>query len=380
MSETNQNKPIEWPAPLVGKHLKFCQRHLHLLPPHHQDKDPNRLAVIFYALTSIQLLSERDADVGKQHGYSLEWLRSCYVECEGVEGGGILSGFAVCSMKEARLLSTMSLPNTLFGLISLMLLRDGEFVRSRVCVRSLGALVSRCQLPDGSFVSFLREDGSPARGDAHDLRFCYVAVAILRLVGCRTRADFERYIDVGGGVEFICSRECSVGGFGECDEPHGGYTSCALSALAILGELDQLDRAFRERTVRWLVDRQVWEDAATMTSGDSVENEDYDPDDCGGFNGRENKLADTCYAFWCLNALSILCPDDWRQLVDLGRVQSYLMDQTQNKLIGGWAKNDQDDPDIYHTMMGIAALKLIDGELDGVLCMPTSIVHEFGLR
>ena len=58
-------------------------------------------------------------------------------------------------------------------------------------------------------------------------------------------------------------------------EAHGGYTFCGLAALLILGEADKLDL---DKCTEWLCLRQIREE--------------------GGFNGRINKLVDSCYNFW----------------------------------------------------------------------------------
>ncbi|CDO94589.1 unnamed protein product [Kluyveromyces dobzhanskii CBS 2104] len=351
----------------VGKHIKFCKRHLYLLPSHHQDKDPNRLAIAFYSLTGIELLRKPVSD---EFQYSVDWLRSCYLEIADH------SGFAISSIRNANDLTSLNLPNTLFGLVCLLLLKDHEFFESKLNRTTLCEFVSSCQLPNGSFTSFLDKCGCPSKIDSHDLRFCYIAVSILYLAGCRSESDFAQYIDVSKLVQFIMARQCSIGGFGEWNEPHGGYTSCALSALSLLGKIQALSSLDRHNTLHWLVNRQISNLGASI---EQESNDDFDSDDSGGFNGRENKLADTCYAFWCLNSLSIIEPTQWRQLVDISMIKDYLRNQTQNTVIGGFAKNDQDDPDIYHSALGIAALKLIEDEINGVLCIPNSIIDDFEL-
>ncbi|QEU62730.1 Cdc43 [Kluyveromyces lactis] len=352
----------------VAKHIKFCQRHLQILPSHRQDIDPNRLAIAFYSLTGIELLGK---PVHEDFQYSLDWIRSCYIELADY------SGFAIPSFRHAKQLTSINLSNTLFGLICLMLLGDHEFFDEKLNRATLGKFVSSCQLPDGSFTSFLDNAGYPSKFDSHDLRFCYIAVSILYLIGCRSESDFSRYINVSKLLQYIMSRQCTMGGFGDWNEPHGGYTSCALSALSLLNQLQNIPDSFRQDTLHWLVNRQV---SAIGVFAEQDLNDDYDPDDSGGFNGRENKLADTCYAFWCLNSLRIIEPQRWSQLIDVPLIRDYLLNQTQNKMVGGFAKNDQDDPDIYHSMMGISALKLMDDEINGVLCIPKLIIDDFNLR
>lgn len=66
-------------------------------------------------------------------------------------------------------------------------------------------------------------------------------------------------------------------------EAHGGTTFCAIAALQLSGQLDDLPKRTIEKMKRWLVFRQV-----------------------DGFNGRPNKPVDTCYSFWIGSTLKIL--------------------------------------------------------------------------
>ena len=80
-----------------------------------------------------------------------------------------------------------------------------------------------------------------------------------------------------GVGDFISSCQTYEGGiacvpFGEA---HGGYTFCGLAALVILKETHKLNL---DRLIDWLSSRQLTEE--------------------GGFNGRINKLVDSCYNFW----------------------------------------------------------------------------------
>lgn len=90
-----------------------------------------------------------------------------------------------------------------------------------------------------------------------------------------------------GMADFIVSCQTYEGGI-TCiplAESHGGYTFCGLGALIILGEAHRLDL---NRLAEWLCNRQL-----------TIE---------GGFNGRINKLVDSCYNFWqgaCFEMLDI---------------------------------------------------------------------------
>ncbi|RMZ87778.1 hypothetical protein DV736_g5003, partial [Chaetothyriales sp. CBS 134916] len=87
-----------------------------------------------------------------------------------------------------------------------------------------------------------------------------------------------------------------------------------------------------------------------------------------GFNGRTNKMADTCYCFWNLSALDIL---GMSNLANYDALRCYLLDKTQHK-IGGFSKAPGEYPDLMHSYLGLAALAVMkeDGlrELDPALC------------
>lgn len=354
----------------LKKHVRFLKRHLTLLPASKQSYDVNRLAIVFYAMATLSSLGE---DVSHQYKENIAWIETNYIVRN--TDVGKLSGFIGSASLNIPGTMTLSLPNTLFGLLTILILKDKQFIDKKIDRESLFHFVSQCQLRDtGSFVSVLDyHTNQPSPVDAHDLRFSYIAVAILYILGCRTESDFGKYVDVIKLVEYIQNQACDIGGFGTLGEPHAGYTSCALSALALLGKLDAIDPDHREQTIQWILDRQVSNLGAMATN--DISNEWYDENDHGGFQGRENKYADTCYAFWCLNSLKILEPN-FTELCDTALVKSYLLDKTQDILTGGFMKNDEEDADIYHTCLGVATLRLIDGRFNGLLCIPDDVSFE----
>lgn len=351
-----------------AKHVKYLKRHLSLLPPSQQEHDVNKMAIVFYSMMALAAL---DVDVAEEYKSSLSWLRSHYTTTELPGSPTTISGFAGSSSMQIKSVNTLSLPNTLFALLILRIMKDNYFWNNILNRDNIRTFVGRCQSSiDGSFTSTLDyKKFEPSPVDSKDLRFCYIAVAILHLSGCKGE-DYAKHIDVQKLVQYMLSQQCDVGGFGSNDEPHAGYTSCALSALCLLGKLDLLSDRFRERTISWLCSRQVSSEGSMALQ---ETNENYDPDDNGGFQGRENKFADTCYVFWCLNSLQILRSQDSELPARVDLAEQFLLQRTQNTLTGGFSKNDQDEPDLYHTCIGIAALKIIDGSFDGILFIPKNL-------
>lgn len=359
------------------KTVKFISRHLSLLPSQQQCNDINKMAIIFYSIVSLSAL---DVDVIPQYSGYADWIRSHYkTSIVAGEDKFIIGGFTGSLNMAVPNVTTMSLPNTLFALLILLTIDDDTILTDNKITNEIRRFVSRCQIKShGGFVSTLDYHTSePSPIDSHDLRFSYIAVAILYILGCRTVEDFDRFIDVNKLLDFISKRQCDIGAFGEDSEPHAGYTSCALSTLHLLKKVGALPKQFKDDTIEWLVMRQV-SNLGCMSLQDEL-NESYDLADIGGFQGRENKFADTCYAFWCLNSLSILTNDNWRQLVKTELVEKYLAETTENKLVGGYQKNNESDPDLYHTCLGIAAMELIHGNFDGPLCIPAKVATKYNL-
>lgn len=73
---------------------------------------------------------------------------------------------------------------------------------------------------------------------------------------------------------------------------------------------------------------------------------------CAGFNGRCNKVADTCYSFW--NGATLMMLNRY-SVVDDVRNRRYLLDKTQH-LVGGFGKVPGDAPDLLHSCFGLISL------------------------
>lgn len=189
-------------------------------------------------------------------------------------------------------------------------------------------------------------------------------------------------------------------------EPHAGYTFCALGCLKFVNRIKtghgKDDRVLRGPTdlqtmLSWLVSRQTDLDDPDMDVGSDTETTEMatntadssepvplhqspdkstlnlsfclDPSDAG-MNGRTNKVADTCYAWWVCGSLHIL---DHPDLYHKSALQRYLLQKTQHPALGGFGKFPGDLPDLYHSYMGLAALGLTHVEglkaVDGTMCI-----------
>lgn len=137
------------------------------------------------------------------------------------------------------------------------------------------------------------------------------------------------------------------GGFGgrPGEEAHGGYTYCAVAILRLLEQPVPNQQLLEE----WLSARQ-----------DSFSH---------GFNGRTNKLVDSCYNFWvgaCFKMLDLTnySPKD---------LVTYTLSNCQSKE-GGCQSSAQMPPDVYHTAYALLGLYILEGTaFNYVLGVPLSV-------
>lgn len=248
-------------------------------------------------------------------------------------------------------------------------------------------------------------------------------------------------IDVAALVRHIHRSQSYDGGISESlgHESHAGYAYCAVAALALLDRPvnsssssspsgDETREQQQQQTtssssssphytqrkilqqgigdipgfISFLVSRQfpyleAQGKKAEEDDDDDEDDDDEDPDTANfqmaglslseadshqdtrhvGFNGRCNKVADTCYTWWVLGSLSILgvlggggqttppsgagassSSSPSPATVDpqaLRAARTFLLEKTQHA-IGGFGKRAGDPPDIYHSSLGLFAL------------------------
>lgn len=113
-----------------------------------------------------------------------------------------------------------------------------------------------------------------------DVRATYCVVVIAKLLNLLTPTLRHQT------ANYVVQCQTWEGGFGSEPgaEAHGGYTYCAVAALALLDELRTV--VDLSATAGWLARRQM----------------SYE----GGYSGRANKLVDGCYSFWQGSAMTII--------------------------------------------------------------------------
>ena len=372
-----------------ARHLKYWSRCLRsLLPHHYTSSDSNRMALSYFILSAIDLLSPSpDLLTPTDRLHFRHWILSCRHSGGGFCGSPTMtlpphaySGWDFASKTpEMGHPGAANIAATAFALILLALLAPSSTPETAfvgVDTAATLAWLRRLQRPDGSFGEVLaRVEGKEGLvvGGGRDMRYCYFAAVVRWML--RGREGGEKDIDVDALVGYIAKSRTYDGGIAESSmhEPHSGYAYCALGALAMLdrrdgGEkrFDAMERAFPDvqGLVRWLVSRQfVYVDRAEDEDDDDGDNFTFSEleteDPCVAFNGRCNKVADTCYCWWVSGALALLPPVDDGSNVDLliprSAARRFLMEKTQH-MIGGFAKHPGGPPDLYHSYLGLAAL------------------------
>ncbi|KAI0466956.1 terpenoid cyclases/Protein prenyltransferase [Xylaria cf. heliscus] len=375
--------------PLNGAlHIRYWQRCFRTMLPHHYtSNDSIRLTLGFFILSALDLLSPSSptplvtADERKR-------LRAWILNLQHPHGGFCGSPHHVLPQAfttrfdhatkscVARDPANANIAATGFALLSLGVLAEGDGTNafSRVDrVRTLTWL-KRLQREDGSFGEVLTDDGKVSGG--RDMRYCYIA-AIIRWALGGADGDKSLDFDVDALVGHIRRAQTFDGGMSESSlhESHSGYAYCAVAALALLDSANPDSSAPPHRyihagipsipsLVHFLVSRQF----AYSDGHDNDDNDNVSPDLSSlslsdavpplvGFNGRLNKVPDTCYTWWNSGALSLLGEDG---LVSRGPARRFILEKTQHA-IGGFAKHPGGPPDVYHGYMGLAALATMAG-------------------
>ena len=198
---------------------------------------------------------------------------------------------------------------------------------------------------EGDFISY--HTAFPGTFQNHingesDLRSTYCAMTTASVLNLINWDDLSNDPLTKGVVENIKNCQTFEGGLGPepyC-EAHGGYSYCGIATLVLLNKLHEIDvNAF----IRWLVSRQMTNE--------------------GGFNGRTNKLVDSCYSFWQGSVFNLLYMTDKKYSYDMEllydqlSLQAYILFACQEQK-GGLIDKPGRYPDLFHTNYATAGLVL----------------------
>eukprot|EP00742_Colponemidia_sp_Colp-10_P002803 GILJ01002997.1.p1 GENE.GILJ01002997.1~~GILJ01002997.1.p1 ORF type:complete len:390 (-),score=46.61 GILJ01002997.1:201-1370(-) len=289
-------------------HYVYISDGFESLPESYSSLDASRAWILFWNLHGLELLGHSLEAYAKR---TIEFLKACECPTGGYGGGpGQLPHLAP----------------TYAAVMSLLLIGTEESYNAINRGKLYDFLLKR-KNPDGSF--------SVHDGGESDVRGAYCAMAVASILNIMTE-DLER-----GVHEYIVKCQTYEGGLGgEPDnEAHGGYTYCGLAAMLILGKADRLDL---DRLLAWSVNRQM-----------AVE---------GGFQGRTNKLVDSCYSFWqgavfemVDMAMDNSANHDGTFLFDEGALQMYNYVCCQD-VAGGLRDKPGKWRDYYHTCYALSGI------------------------
>lgn len=296
-------------------HTGWLQRGLRQLPTNFAGLDASRPWFVFWISHALEVLDAFDEATWAPR------VASFLSRCQHSDGG-----FAGGPEQLAHLAPTYA--------ATAALVIAGDEVAYRVVDREKTyRFLMRMKCPSGGFM--MHEEGET------DMRGTYCAVAVASMLHMLTDELTE------GIPQYIRRCQTYEGGIAgeEGLEAHGGYSYCGLAALCIMGKADALDlRSF----LNWVAHRQM-----------PLE---------GGFQGRTNKLVDSCYSFW-QGAIFPLLHEAFRQQgTDMALperhlwfapspLQTYVFLACQHQS-GGLRDKPGKSADFYHTcyaLSGVAA-------------------------
>ncbi|XP_006645500.1 geranylgeranyl transferase type-1 subunit beta isoform X2 [Oryza brachyantha] len=331
------------------RHVLFLEVMASELPPDYAPQEVNHLTLAYFAVAGLSLLRELDR-VNKDQ--IAKWILSFQVLPETDSELDNEQFYGFCGSRTTQFPSTdvkdpcHNVSHLASTYSALAVLKIVGYDLASIDSKALLSSMKRLQQSDGSFM--------PTHiGAETDLRFVYCAAAICSMFKDWTGIDKEK------AKQYILDCQSYDGGFGLVpgSESHGGGTFCAVAALCLMGFIqDDLASNLREPApidvrllLEWCLQRQVAD---------------------GGFQGRRNKLSDTCYAFWIGGVLKIIGA---YHLIDHDALRSFLL--SCQSPYGGFTKFLHDQfPDIYHSYYGLAALSLLEEEGLEPLCTELGIL------
>ncbi|KAI1098432.1 terpenoid cyclases/Protein prenyltransferase [Jackrogersella minutella] len=378
----------------TARHIRYWQRCFRSVLPHHYvTNDSIRLTLGFFIVAALDLLSspssysEPPRDPLKASLITPDdrkRLRAWVLSLQHPQGGFCGSPHHVLPKKYTTKWDSVNkiesagdpananIAATYFALLLLGILADDDGSRAfqGICRIKTLRWLKTLQREDGSFGEIIDEDGYVAGGK--DMRYCYLAATIRWALG---GAEAGEDINVDALVAHIRRGQTFDGGLGESSthESHAGYVYCAVAALSLLdlanpNAATEPDRYLHAgipsipSLVHFLACRQ-FDYHEPETDDDAEESVNHplpdlstldlsDAPQLAGFNGRLNKVADTCYTWWVTGTLSMLGEGG---VVDRDPARNFILAKTQH-LIGGFAKHPGGPPDVYHAYLGLAAL------------------------
>ncbi|KRZ78780.1 LIM domain-containing protein jub, partial [Trichinella papuae] len=308
-------------------HVQYLLSHLYELPDIYLDQYSNRLTLLYFVLSGLDILDAMDNISANEKSKIIDWIYSLQVPIKQAASGddcGFLAAHvnmrAPSGNEDLPELNTGHLVMTYFAILCLGILGDNF---ERLDFNLIKKFVKGCQMESGCF-------RSDKIGDEQDMRFLFCGVAI-----CKLLDDFS-YIDVSKTTSYIKQCQNYDGAFGSvvgC-ESHGGSTFCAVASLYLLDKLfdeNTIDKKSLQKLTHWVIHRQ------------NV-----------GFHGRPHKDDDSCYSFWVGAVLEIL---QAKNFIDCKVACDFTLSTQDDD--GGFGKTGEAHADLMHTYLSLAGLSIL---------------------
>eukprot|EP01100_Stratorugosa_tubuloviscum_P013648 TRINITY_DN6982_c1_g2_i1.p1 TRINITY_DN6982_c1_g2~~TRINITY_DN6982_c1_g2_i1.p1 ORF type:complete len:354 (-),score=148.24 TRINITY_DN6982_c1_g2_i1:55-1083(-) len=302
-------------------HINYFKSCLECLPTFAQSQENNRLTMIYFCVSSLDLLDSINI-LDKES--IINYIYSLQIHPKDPNGVGGFRGspFIGIPFNPFRTCEDIEFPydqgHIAMIYVALCLLRILGNNYDRINKRAILNLLHKLQQPNGSFCPVLG-------GSESDMRFVYCASAISYML-----SDWSA-IDINKMLNYIKSCQSYDGGFGQAPgcESHGGISYCALASLSLSGHLDVINNL--QDFIRWCCERQI-----------------------SGFQGRINKDADTCYSFWIGGCLELL---NCGHLINSSELEAFIF-ICQSNSTGGFSKQPGFPPDMLHSYYSLCGLRI----------------------
>ncbi|KAJ9539929.1 hypothetical protein OSB04_026435 [Centaurea solstitialis] len=315
------------------RHIMYLEMNYHLLPSPYEGQEIIRLTLAYFTISGLHILNalhlvDREAVIN--------WVLSlqAHPKNEAELNNGQFYGFHGSRSNQFQSLDNgVSVPNNSHlasTYCALAILKTVGYDFSLMDFSSILKSMKNLQQPDGSFMPI-------HSGAETDLRFVYCAAVISSMLDDWSGMDKEK------AKNYILSCQSYDGGFGLLpgQESHGGATYCAVASLRLMGLIE--DDLISRYTSSSIIDVPLLLDWCLQRQADD-----------GGFQGRPNKVSDTCYAFWVGGVLRILGANNF---IDESTLRKFLL--TCQSQYGGFSKFPGQLPDPYHSYYGFTAFSML---------------------
>ncbi|XP_065324792.1 protein farnesyltransferase subunit beta-like isoform X2 [Gordionus sp. m RMFG-2023] len=313
------------PELLIDSHVSFLRKGLHVLSDSYECLDASQTWLIYWIVHSLILLKFNIPEETKDK--IISFLDRCQAEKGGFGGGpGQIPHLAAT-----------------YAAISALCTLD-NFKAYEIIDRQQGLILGRPLQNNGPQICYTKFKISY---HMVNIKFCIQRPREIFAFSNELQEDFLN-VKIMNCQTYEGGFSCTPG-----SEAHGGYTFCGFATLLLMDKQHLCDMP---SLMRWLVNRQM-----------PIE---------GGFNGRTNKLVDSCYSFWvgaifplifeaqylksCNNTQKsdsphIPCLDNW--IFDSEALQEYILICCQS-LTGSLIDKPGKPKDYYHTCYALSGLSV----------------------